>query len=163
MWGAQCELGAYATSYIPTTSASATRSLEDATVPSVSLAGLASTGCVRAYVSRPTGSTEGTAVSFSDSNGRPLYFTAGNQTVFDGTNNPNLATTFNGSSKWYITRWTGSSFTLHNQDTAAATTAFDGTMGVTGPLQLGNSAPNLQADGIVTQVQLDPSPTRCAP
>ena len=163
VWQAQNEQGAYATSPIPTVAAAVTRNLEDATVPSVSIAGFASTGCARAYVARPAGATNGTAVSFSNSNGRPLYFTAGNQTVFDGTNNPSLATTFNGSSKWYITRWTGGSLTLHNQDTAAATTAFDGTMGVAGPLQLGNSVTNLQADGLISHIQLDPSPTRCTP
>lgn len=162
VWGGcQVESGSLVSSMQPAVAAAATRNAEVPAVSGVSIAGFASTGCVRAYVSRPTGSTNGTAVSFSDSNGRPLYFTAGNQTVFDGTNNPNLATTFNSGAKWYITRWTGSTFTLHNQDTAAANTAFDGTMGVTGPLQLGYSATNLQLDGLISRIQLDPSPTRC--
>jgi len=164
IWGGcQVEAGTYRTSIQPTVGAAVARNMETPNLSGVSIAALASAGCARAYVARAAATTNGTAVSFSDSNGRPLYFTSGNQTAFDGANNPSRATTFDSTWKWYITRWTGSSFTLGNSDNTFATTAFDGTMGVTGPLQVGVSATNLNVDGLISRIQVDPDPTRCAP
>jgi hypothetical protein len=164
IWGGcQVEAGTYRTSIQPTVAVAATRNRETPNLSGVSIAALASTGCARAYVARAAATTNGTAVSFSDSGGRPLYFTAGNQTAFDGTNNPNRATTFDSTWKWYITRWSGSSFVLGNSDNTFATTAFDGAMGVTGPLQVGDSTTNLNVDGLISRIQVDPDPTRCAP
>jgi len=167
LWGGcQVESGEVVTSMVATGSGTATRN-PDITmeIGGVSIASLASAGCVSAYVSRPANAnTFGAAVGFSDSNGRPIYFNARtSQQAWDGANEPSIAQAAPaGTVKWYRVRWFGSTFGLSNSDTSEVTSTFDGTMGVTGPVTIGFIA-GYNLNGIISRVVVDSNSNGCLP
>ena len=159
LWQADWQAGNYMTSPIPTTTAAGVRGAETPSF-SVSTAGIQAQGCARATASMPAGLSQGSLVWF-DTNGRAIYYSGG-QRMYDGTNNPTIAFTPAGTSKSFVARWTGSTFTGGNSDTAEASSSFDGTMGAGGStVAVGYSSSNLSIDGVIKGVMLDPSPTRC--
>jgi hypothetical protein len=167
--GWQCEVGAYASSYIATTSAGVARASETATV-ALSSAMSATTGSHAAtFVSEwSTGTGAGAPyMVFYDPNGRPLYQnTTGNGTSiaeWDGTNDVINATTFAaGVSK---RMWSSYAVTtmMVNDGTDTVTGSFDGTFGAPplSTLAIGGWPGSASADGVIKQVCVDPNPSRC--
>jgi hypothetical protein len=167
VWGFQGELGAYASSYIPTTSAAVTRAVETASV-TLSPAMNASTGSHAATIttewSSGASSPSTAHVLRYDASGQPMYWIAIGTTLrtWDGTNEiTNVPTITAGTSLRIWSSYTGSIQSI-NDGTDTATGAFDGTFGA-GPLTTlslcgGNTS---TVDGICSRICVDSSPTRC--
>jgi hypothetical protein len=165
VWGAQCENGAYATSYTPTTTIAVARAAETATFPAV--ASVAATGSWAAWVDLGTqvpntiaATRYVTSMGFA---GRPAYLAATGQfRTYDGTSE--LAQTFLATPLFphrFWTSWGSGSRTITDVTQARANTgAFDGTMETTN-LEIGSRAGAEQLDGIMSRVCVDPDPSRC--
>ena len=164
LWGVQMEVGAYATSYVPTTSAAVTRNAETATFtvspavgPSLSLA-----------ANGQWGSTAASAVTFvtlgtSGANEFSLYRWADTAA---GYNFGGVGTT-----PTVASMGTTSHRTVGADNAGARSAFFDG-VSVTAPagslagaqtlISVGTSgAGAAQANGIVSRICLDSNPTRC--
>jgi len=168
VWGAQAEVGAFATSYIATAGATATRADETATFPSPGAA-IEAAGCGGATMVPSWSGTSAALnmglVTFASA-GRPVYVrsSGGEQfTTFDGTTNPNIAATFTaGTAIRGVGEWSGSSLVIRNVTAGtSASSPFDGTMEA-GTIELGNAAAFAgRLFSVIKRVVIDPSPTRC--
>lgn len=165
VWGAQAELGPFATSYIATTSASATRAFDGNFFFTLALAGANATGSAAVTIT-PAAATTIVAgdLIVGNSAGRPLY---ANNTIrmYDQTTEPIIANGFVANvPKRYWSSWTGSTQSLNNAtDAVNATGSFDGTMmGASTGIYVGSGAIiGNSGDWIISRVCLDPSPLRC--
>lgn len=162
LWQGQVEQGAtYATSPIPTTSAAATRQLDNGSL-TVQAGVWASAGsAAMSWSPAATGSAAG-ILAFGSA-GRILYGSGANILAFDGTNNPSTAsgTTF-GTAKRYWSSWsTAGGWVVRNAtDANQATSAFTvGTWTTDTSLEL--NVAGIIPDGILSRICLDPDTTRC--
>jgi hypothetical protein len=161
VWGAQCEIGAYATSYIPTTSAAVARATDVATF-TVPASVWASTGSA-AFSWTPSGAGVGVGVLAFGASGRVLYGAGTSVLAYDGTNNPSTSSSgVAGSLKRYWSSWsTAGGWVVRNETSGnQATSAF--TVGTwTTDTSLETTVAGLIPDGIMSRICMDPDSTRC--
>lgn len=169
VWGGSYEAASYVSSYIATTSAAVTRATESANFP-VSIANaVLSSGSAAATILAPGLSLAKAIISLDHTAGRPLYGVnaATNVGVWDGTNDVEIAygTLSLTVPKRFSSDWSGSTMNLRNATDGTSTTgAFDGAMTAGTGLFLGSGAPFVPGNelfGVVKNVCVDPSPTRC--
>lgn len=127
-WGAQGESRGSVTSYIPTTSAAATRGAENASfTPSQSLS---SVGCTYASVLGPPSIASGSRIVGTAGTDAPLFVSSTTLVgVSDGTNTAtgSTGTSFSGGSHVLRSGWGDSALNV-NGTSGAGTGTFDGTM-----------------------------------
>lgn len=160
--GAQTEATDYMSSYIPTTSAAATRALDIVTTSAVNLAPVVSSGCAAMTV-LPLSTTVDLSMLVGGGSARYLYLAAPTIRSFDGTNNPTLsAGLVAGTPKRYRATWSASTLAIFNTtDATTASGSFDGTMTGDGTLRFAENGIIGVGPALWGLVQLDPSPTRC--
>ena len=171
LWGVQTEgsgVATYATSYIPTVASAVTRNAETATLPvavsqqtqcqaaTVELLGTSSNDRIWTMTRVLSGSGDFIA-SYTQAAAR--VDTAGSGAV---------SVTGAGSAFGAVTRflstWNGSTLTMFRNATQTGTTTTANTLGPASIIGIGSSlAGASHVDGIVTRVQVDPSPSRCTP
>jgi hypothetical protein len=161
--GVQCELGTFATSYMPTTNAPATRLLDAPTFPAI--AGITSSGCVSArFVPEWNGNAPATGgILAGGTNGKYLFVSTGDAGVSDGYGTLGVGVAFDaGVAVSLASNWTGSAMNLYNDTTATSVTGFfDGGMG-NSTLEVGYTSWGATGiGGWIGRVKIDPSPTRC--
>lgn len=173
VWGCQHESNTsstqpYLTSYIPTTTAAATR-----IASSVSWSGVLSTPINSSVVSQ--GSTSATYIlqgsptkvggtfSYIGGAGRLLYWASGLLGCYDGANVGGRAS---GATAFIARRaassWSGSTMTVFDVTGGLSTSsAFDGAMGNDGVFMTGYSPATLALGGVIKQVCLSSNPSTC--
>lgn len=164
--GAQCELGAFATSYMPTTSAAATRLLELDQFPSLS--GLTSSGSTAITFVPEMGNA---AIGFGGpivvaGSGARLLYTNSTTRIWDGANEVALSVgSFSaGATRRFASSWSGTTLSIFNvTDNTSNTGTFDTTM--TNGTQLdicsSNQLGTVNGNSVCKLICIDPSPTRC--
>lgn len=164
MWGAQCELGAWASSYIPTTSATVARAVDSPLRLSTLPAGISTTGSSAATLI-PFWSTTVAGVTpqwlYRDAAGILLYGAdSATARVFDGTNTVSVANSVTaGTAERWASSWTGSTLSIFADTNTSG--SFDSTMGSASTLDMGSGTGGNEANGVLKLVCLDPDPTRC--
>jgi hypothetical protein len=159
VWGAQSEAGAYATSYIPTVAASATRNAEAASLTMASSVG--PSFCLAASGQWPSSSVGAVALA-------QLGTAAPDLASVGRNNNTAAAFTINATSITPAVSAIGTAVIRAVLSDASGTrAAWWNAGGVSAPaasMTATASAVSLGvSDGIVTRVQADPSPSRCSP
>lgn len=163
-WGAQGETQVYATSYIPTTTAAATRQAETPSFAAITGNEVVSAGSAAANAYVPWTGASGTGgLLWESATGRYLHFNGTTVRTFDGTNEPSVAHSLTAwANKRFASAWSGATFSVFNvSDGTSNTLAFDGSMTAGTALFVGYSASNGWIDGIISRVCLDPDSTRC--
>lgn len=169
IWGGcQVEAGAYATSMIPTVAAGVTRGAEAATLPvavsqqtqcqasNVELLGTSSNDRIWTMTRVLSGSGDFIA-SYTQAAARV-------DTVGSGAVSVTGAGSAFGAVTRFLSTWNGSTLTMFRNATQTGTTTTANTLGPASIIGIGSSpAGASHVDGIVTRVQVDPSPSRCTP
>jgi hypothetical protein len=173
VWGAQSEAGAYATSYIPTVAAAVTRNAE---VPSFSL-GASSWGCqsasfvVSGYAAsgnnqRVLGLTVGADlydqyINFSGATLQHFTFLSAVMRQHATSNAPAAA----GSANRVVYRQNGTTLVTElNGTTTTSTPAAYTPLNGAATLHVGKyTSGGFELNGIISRIQVDPSPSRCTP
>ena len=162
VWGMDCEAGAYATSYIPTVAAAATRNAELPNFPA--LAGIYTAGS-SALTFNPLGRNTNVLLATAAGDGLLIYtnISVDRNRVFDGINEvSNVYVMAAGVSTRLASSWTGATLTAINTTAGTSTAgAFDGNIGTATSLYVGHNAGSNVAFGLISQVCVDPDPSRC--
>lgn len=161
-FGAQFEQTfGYATSYIPTTTAAATRNAERA-ILTLPVAVSTSTGSHAASYTPSAGASGvlGYMMTYG-ANASPLYRASADLRSYDSTTQVILATTYTaGITSRVWGSYAGALQTINNGVTQT-TGAFDGSMPTTTSLDVGSQGGGFHVDGIVSRACADPDPARC--
>lgn len=160
IWGAQAEAGAYATSYIPTTSAAVTRAAERGTISGLAPA-ITNAASVAATWVTPAALVGQTPLlvqnifelQTTSTTLRAFHYPSG-VWQSDGTMTP--------STSWRVAGYADGTNKAACANGVCTTSA--GTGAFTGSpwsVDIGSEVGALQADGVIKQICIDPSPTRC--
>ena len=135
VWGAQLEAGSFATSYIPTTTASVTRAADVVKLTGSALTTLqGSVGSVLVETNGINGASEFSRLVGTDGSGEQSYLTYGSSTAVSSWNgSANITATIGGSGTWSGTVRSGVSFSsagrsivANNGTVVTSATAFIG-------------------------------------
>ncbi|MFA5996288.1 MAG: LamG-like jellyroll fold domain-containing protein [Candidatus Paceibacterota bacterium] len=160
-YGGQVELGSFATSYIPTTTGSATRNADRLyyldTGNFSDSAGTASLEAVGNYGGMTAADYTRFILSRTAS-GRMFYFPAGGSTVsvasYDGTTIGGVSGgSFSGALRKMSVSWSGSSSSMSYDGSVVGSVSYDGTMG-TGVIDIGNNNGTSVWDGTIRNVKI---------
>jgi hypothetical protein len=160
IWGAQVEAGAFATSYIPTTTVSLTRNADDVTMTGTNFTSWysASEGTFTSTFSAAA-STASVLVTDAAGSGRPLYIVSGGVVrIFDGTAPINAGGTYTfGTVASAGSSYGGGTMSCALNGGTVGTGAFDGSMGTSG-LYIGRNPaqPNEYIKGHIQKVAFYP-------
>jgi hypothetical protein len=169
VWGAQCEAGAYATSYIPTTTAASVRSADAASVTLATAPGATGSASIAfnpEFSAASASSSTGPVMVWNNTGARSIYPATTLIASFDTVNNPTLTAGFvANTTKVYWSSWsTANGWVLRNStDATQSTSAFNsaGWISVaTSTLQLAGYA-GWWPDGVIKAICYDPSEARC--
>lgn len=167
LWGAQHEAGAYATSYIPTTSAAATRSAETASFAvTAPLTGSVAVSNYYPYASTLAGSHTYVDALAGVVSGWRLSYVGGNLRLEKYAANAlvlSAQTWSTGDTKRWAASFDGTNGTLYVSGSVVQSGAFaTPTSPAYTPVGLGFDHQGFASfDGYIGQVCIDPSPTRC--
>ena len=155
LWGAQLEAGAFASSYIPTTTAAVTRNGDDLYYPAGNLSGL--TGSVIAQIAISGVSTVEKDIVVCSS-GQPLYIggTTKRPFLFDGAARSSSLLPFIESSsvQGIASSWGGSACVIALNGASTGPLTFDGDLNISGVLRIaGNSGIN-SISGTIRNVRI---------
>lgn len=176
VWGAQCESGAYASSYIPTTSAAVARAVDVGSValtaaPGMNVSSLAATIVPIWSTAHSIGSPIITHYRNGATDRYHHYSAASSGTSWScNPNNDAVGYFLSGAAAKVLTAWTP--YRSYCMNSTNATGAFDGvsmsassnfTGTFTGPtfIDLGHVVSVNQIDGVLKQVCFDSNPSRC--
>lgn len=173
IWGAQCELGAYATSYIPTTSATATRSA-DAAYFALSFATAAGFSTAHTFALESTTNFTGATGLLADATNRTQLYQSGTNSLtadYFSTAGNRSATSVPGA--WVVgtpyrvaLAYSGAGASSTVASYLAGVLQNTSATGLTGSwtstqFGIGLNSPWGSADAIVSRLCLDPSQSRC--
>ena len=140
-YGAQLEAGSFASSYIPTTTASVTRNADVLTYP---FSGNASSTVGTAFMQCffPAGTFTGGGINRYlidfGTNAAPMFLNnAGSLLLFDGTATRSFSQTFTGASSKIATSWGGST-SIGSINGGVGSSGFDGDLGATTAITIGD-------------------------
>lgn len=138
-FGGDAELGAFASSYIPTTTAAVTRNADDLSIAaSGNISGTVGTASATVTISDVT--TGATQVALNNSHGAtrlPIYHTSSNRlALHDGASRVGPVWNTTASAK-VATSWTGTTALLCKDGAASTSATFDGNMDVGTTIHIG--------------------------
>lgn len=172
LYGAQCEVGTFESSYIATTTAAVTRALEVATLPFVNGAttgSFAATIVPVSAVAGPWGNDQDHEI-FSLSTAGPVGVMLLDARAASSTLTFYLAAGAVGSGEWGITGltenrvagyWTGTGGSASVVGALGGTSVGSGTAGATTLIEVGTFSGVAPAYGVIKKVCADSDPTRC--
>jgi hypothetical protein len=145
IWGAQFELGSFATSYIPTAASQVTRTADVATMTGTNFSDWynASEGTMSVGLRLTPRTPSGTAVILynGDATGRWSYLVNSSARIFDNTNTAtagNVVAT--GALNKIVSGFSASGIAIALNGATTATSSFDGTFGPATSLLIGSQA-----------------------
>ena len=143
VWGAQLEAGAFATSYIPTTTASVTRAADAPKIATTLFPNNTAAGTFYARVTQISVVSANYGIVSYDANGRALYTASGNVSrIYDGTTVVSAGGTVSALTKYKLASCYGAvgGLQICRDGGTVATGAYDGSFGTQTNLNFGEVA-----------------------